>query len=321
MHLIRGLQNLNAVKTKLSAGCVLTIGNFDGIHLGHRAILEQVTNLAKAKRLPSVVMIFEPLPIEYFAPHSAPVRLMNLREKLSAFKATDIDYVLVCRFNKKFANLTPMQFIESILKEGLNVKHLVVGDDFRFGKHRQGDFDFLAEQGHCQGFEVTDVATFEVTEGRVSSTRVRQALSRQDLEMAEQLLGEPFHFHGRVIHGQKLGRKIGFRTLNLNPKRIQMPLEGVYAVKVSGLHEQDWPGVANIGIRPTVAGTRPSIEVHLFDWDKDVYGAHISVRIEHYIRAEMKFENLAALTEQIQQDVKQARQFHGLIQVESVRKI
>ncbi|MBD3612724.1 MAG: bifunctional riboflavin kinase/FAD synthetase [Hydrogenovibrio crunogenus] len=320
MHLIRGLQNLDTVKTELQAGCVLTIGNFDGIHLGHRAILDQVINLAKSKRLPSVVMIFEPLPIEYFAPQTAPVRLMNLREKLSAFKATDIDYVLVCRFNEAFANLTPMQFVESVLKEGLNVRHLVVGDDFCFGKQRQGNFDFLDEQGRCLGFEVTDVATFEVDGARVSSTRVRQALLMHDLAMAERLLGEPFHFHGRVIHGQKLGRKIGFRTLNLNPKRIQMPLDGVYAVNVSGLAAQDWPGVANIGIRPTVDGSRPSIEVHLFDWDKDVYGAHISVRIEHYIRAEMKFENLTQLTEQIERDAQEARQFHGLTQIESVHK-
>lgn len=312
MHLIRGLHNLDSVRDAFRQGCVLTIGNFDGVHLGHRAILQQVQDLAADNGLPSVVMVFEPLPIEYFAPQSAPVRLMNLREKLAAFQDTEVDYVLVCRFDEAFANWTADDFVQNLLKERLNVRHLVIGDDFRFGCQRRGNFEFLMARGAELGFDVTDVATFEVDGERVSSTRVRQALAEHDLPLAGRLLGDDFRFQGRVIHGQKLGRKIGFRTLNLNPKRIQMPLEGVYAVKVSGLDEVDWPGVANIGVRPTVNGQRPSIEVHLFDWQKDVYGAHIGVKIERFIRSEMKFDSLEALTDQIRQDVQVARRMHGL---------
>lgn len=312
MQLIRGQHNLERLKSEFEQGCVLTIGNFDGIHLGHRAILNQVSGLAKNAGLPSVVMVFEPLPIEYFTPQAAPVRLMNLREKLMGFQATEMDYVLVCQFDERFASLDAEAFIQRVLNHQLNVRHLVVGDDFRFGCERRGDFALLKDRGQTLGFSVEAMATYEVDGERVSSTRVRDALAAHRLDLAERLLGEPFAFQGRVIHGKKLGRQIGFRTLNLNPKRIQMPLEGVYSVCVTGLADQPWPGVANIGIRPTVEGERPSIEVHLFDWDKDVYGAHIGVKIEHFIRSEMKFENLAQLTHQITQDVATARQLHGL---------
>ena len=312
MKLIRGLHNLAAHQSDFAQGCVLTIGNFDGVHLGHRAILNQVSQLAKDKQLPSVVMMFEPLPIEYFAPQSAPVRLMNLREKLAAFQATEIDYVLVCRFNGAFANLSAAQFVQRVLHHGLNAKQVVVGDDFRFGKKRQGDFNFLQQQGQQFGFEPLDLATYQVDGERVSSTLVRQALSQQDLTAASRLLGAPFGFQGRVIHGKKLGRKIGFRTLNLNPKRMQMPLAGVYSVCVSGLAETSWPGIANIGVRPTVDGRRPSIEVHLFNWQKDVYGAHVGVRILQFIRPETKFDGFEALKAQIEKDVMVAQQHHGL---------
>ena len=307
MQLIRGLHNLESCRANFADGCVLTIGNFDGIHLGHQTILQQVHDYALEEKLPSVVMVFEPLPNEFFAPEKAPVRLMNLREKLRAFQKTEIDYVLVCHFDHHFAQLTAEAFVQLILQDGLNVKHLVVGDDFRFGKQRQGDFAFLQQCGQEHGFTVTDMNTFVVDGERVSSTRVRQALAKHDLAEAQALLGEPFYFHGRVIHGKKLGRQIGFRTLNLNPKRLQMPLEGVYTVMVSGIAETPWPGVANIGLRPTVDGVRPSIEVHLFNWDKEVYGAHVGIQIKDFIRSEMKFENLDQLVAQIRQDVEKAK--------------
>lgn len=313
MKLIRGLHNLARHQPEFAQGCVLTIGNFDGVHLGHRAILSQVHQLATERQLPSVVMIFEPLPIEYFSPKDAPVRLMNLREKLAAFQATDIDYVVVCRFDATFANLSAEAFVKTILHQGLNAKQVVVGDDFRFGKARQGDFNLLQQYGRQLGFDTLDLMTYQVDGERVSSTRIRQALIRQDLKAANRLLGAPFSFQGRVIHGQKLGRKIGFRTLNLNPKRIQMPLEGVYSVSVTGLAETDWPGVANIGIRPTVDGHRPSIEVHLFNWQKDVYGAHIGVKISQFIRPELKFDGIDALKAQIEKDVVVAQVHHGLL--------
>jgi len=317
MQLIRGLHNLDSVKTRIAQGAVLTIGNFDGLHLGHQQVLQAVADEAKQRDLPSIVMMFEPLPIEFFAPDKAPVRLMNLREKLQAFQNTDIDYVLLARFNAKFSSLTAEQFVKQILVEGLNVKHLVVGDDFRFGKQRQGDFDYLNQQGLQHGFSVTDMPTFGVNnEGvqheRVSSTRVRAALLKPDLDEAKTLLGKPFRFDGRVIHGQKLGRTIGFPTLNLNPKRLQMPVQGVYAVAVDGIADQPWPGVANIGLRPTVDGVRPSIEVHLFNWNQDLYGRHVGVTLEKYIRPEMKFDGIEALKNQIQLDADTAKQFFNI---------
>ncbi len=316
MRLIRGLHNLGKFKTELASGCVLSIGNFDGIHLGHQQVLQAVTAKAKQLALPSVVMIFEPLPIEFFVPDKAPVRLMNLREKIQAFRTTDIDYVLCVRFSKVFADLTAADFVEQILVEGLNVKHLVVGDDFRFGKNRLGDFAFLQQSGRSNGFTVDDMPTYGLQEKRVSSTRIRAALDNEsmtpDLPEVQRLLGKPFRFDGRVIHGQKLGRTIGFPTLNLNPKRIQMPVQGVFAVTVDGIADEPWPGVANLGLRPTVDGIRPSIEVHLFDWDKDLYGRHVGVTLESFIRPEMKFDGLEALQKQIAADAETARQFFKL---------
>lgn len=318
MQLIRGLHNLPSYASQLEKGCVLTIGNFDGVHLGHQKVLDEVHEKSIELGLPSVVMIFEPLPIEFFAPDRAPVRLMNMREKLQAFQATQIDYVLCVRFNQRFASLTCDAFVTQVLVAGLNIKHLVVGDDFRFGQNRQGDFQFLKHQGQQLNFTVDDMPTFGMDDNRVSSTRVRAALAKEnmhapDLQQAEQLLGKAFRFDGRVIHGQKLGRTIGFRTLNLNPKRIQMPVQGVFAVSVDGIADQPWPGVANLGLRPTVDGVRPSIEVHLFNWDKDVYGKHVGVTLEKFIRPEMKFNGLDALKKQIAADAQQAKEFFKLV--------
>jgi riboflavin kinase/FMN adenylyltransferase len=309
MQLIRGLHNLNQFKSQLKQGCVLTIGNFDGLHLGHQEIVQTVVEQAKKRCLPSVVMIFEPLPIEYFAFEKAPVRLMNFREKIQALQSTDIDYVLCVRFNVSFAELSAEDFVQKILLDGLHIKHLVVGDDFRFGKQRQGDYAYLKASGGLNGFSVIDLPTFDLTKERVSSTRVRAALSSHDLADVKALLGRDFRFNGRVIHGQKLGRTIGFRTLNLNPKRFHMPVQGVFAVTVDGIADRPWPGVANVGLRPTVGGVRPSIEVHLFNWDKDLYGKHVEVILEHFIRAEMKFESVEALKNQIGLDAELAKQF------------
>jgi riboflavin kinase/FMN adenylyltransferase len=312
MQLIRGLHNLEPFKAVLQNGCVLTIGNFDGVHLGHRQVLQEVIREAQTHQLPSVVMLFEPLPTEFFRPEAAPVRLMNLREKLQAFAQTHIDYVLCLRFDAGFAALTAEEFVERILCQSLRVKHLVVGDDFHFGAERRGNYPFLQQQGALHGFSVCERPTFSVEESRVSSTRIREALAKPDLAEAEALLGHAFSFSGRVIHGQKLGRKLGFRTLNLNPKRLQMPVSGVFAVTVDGLADRPWPGVANIGVRPTVNGHRPSIEVHLFDWSEEVYGRHVDVTLKHFIRAEMKFAGLDALTAQIAKDATAARAYFGL---------
>jgi riboflavin kinase/FMN adenylyltransferase len=312
MQLILGIHNLESIKTTLQNGSVLTIGNFDGVHLGHQQVLQTVVAQAKKQRLPSVVMLFEPLPIEYFSPDNAPVRLMNFREKIKALQGHGIDYVLCVRFNRWFASLSAAQFVQTILVNALKVKHLVVGDDFRFGQQRQGDFSYLKQAGETLNFSVTDMPTFDVAGKRVSSTRVRLALESPDLMEAKALLGKPFHFNGRVIHGKKLGRTLGFRTLNLNPKRIQMPVQGVFAVTVGGLAKSEWPGVANIGLRPTVDGVRPSIEVHLFNWSKEVYGSHISVTLQHFIRPEQKFNGIEALKTQIALDVQKTKHFFKL---------
>ncbi|WP_019557667.1 bifunctional riboflavin kinase/FAD synthetase [Thiomicrorhabdus arctica] len=309
MQLIRGLHNLQQFKSQLKQGCVLTIGNFDGLHLGHQQVVQAVAEQAKNRCLPSVVMIFEPLPIEYFAPETAPVRLMNFREKIQALQSTQIDFVLCVRFNASFAELSADDFVQNVLLDSLHVKYLVVGDDFRFGKQRQGDYVYLQTLGKLNGFSVTDMPTFDLTKERVSSTRVRAALSSHNLTEAKALLGRDFKFSGRVIHGQKLGRTLGFRTLNINPKRVHMPVQGVFAVTVDGIADRPWPGVANLGLRPTVDGVRPSIEVHLFHWDKDLYGRHVDVTLEHFIRPEMKFESLEALTLQIGLDAELAKQF------------
>ncbi|WP_321276006.1 bifunctional riboflavin kinase/FAD synthetase [Thiomicrorhabdus indica] len=312
MQLIRGLHNLAIHQAELAKGCVLTIGNFDGVHLGHQQVLNALHNEAVTRNLPSVVMVFEPLPIEFFSPEKAPVRLMNLREKLQAFDRTEIDYVICVRFNEKFAGLTAGEFVHSVLIDGFNVKHLIVGDDFHFGKGRGGDFAFLQSFGEKSGFSVVKMPTHVFDGNRVSSTRVRAELSKPDLAAVETLIGRSFSFNGRVIHGQKLGRTIGFPTLNLNPKRIQMPVHGVFAVEVLGIADKPWPAVANLGLRPTVDGIRPSIEVHLFDWSEDLYGHHIDVILRKFIRPEMKFNGLEQLQAQIAQDAIKAREFFKL---------
>lgn len=312
MQLIRGLHNLGAYHAQFAKGCVLTIGNFDGVHLGHQQVLNALHDKAQTLGLPSVVMVFEPLPIEFFAPEKAPVRLMNLREKLQAFDRTEIDFVVCVRFNAAFANLPAGEFVNRILLEGFNIKHLIVGDDFHFGKARGGDFAFLQTMGNTSGFSVSKMPTHAFDHERVSSTRVRAELAKADLQAVETLMGRPFSFNGRVIHGQKLGRTIGFPTLNLNPKRIAMPAQGVFAVEVLGIADTPWPAVANLGLRPTVDGVRPSIEVHLFDWSQELYGRHIDVILRAFIRPEMKFNGLEQLKNQIAEDAQQARTFFNL---------
>jgi riboflavin kinase/FMN adenylyltransferase len=308
MQLIRGLHNLASYQSRFDAGSVVTIGNFDGVHLGHQCVLDALKTQAKQRGLPSVVMVFEPFPIEFFSPQQAPVRLMNLREKVRALADAGVEYLVCMTFNAAFSAMSAHDFAQQILYQGLNAKHLVIGDDFRFGHQREGDFGFLSAWGAQTGCQVRAMPTYSMNGERVSSTRVRDVLAQPDLASAQAMMGREFRFEGRVIHGQKLGRTLGFPTLNLNPKRLQMPVRGVFAVRVAGLVEQPWPGVANMGVRPTVQGQRPSIEVHLFDWQKMVYGAHVEVRLQAFIRPEMKFSGLPALQAQIAEDARQARQ-------------
>ncbi len=303
MRLIRGLQNL----TPIDHGCVATIGNFDGVHVGHQAVIAQLQKQAKALQLPSVVITFEPQPQEHFARQAAPPRLTRLREKLYALHGLGVDRVLCISFNTRFSLLSAERFVQQILVDGLGVKSLIVGDDFRFGRDRIGDFELLSRAGKQHGFQVSNTHSVILGTGRVSSTRIREALAAGDLQDVERLLGRPYCMLGRVAHGDKRGRTIGFPTANIHLHRINTPVKGVYAVRLSGISGQVVNGVANIGTRPTVDGTRTLLEVHLFDFSQDIYGAQVEVCFVKKLRDEKRFDSFAALKQQIQLDSDEAR--------------
>ncbi|MGU3524383.1 bifunctional riboflavin kinase/FAD synthetase [Enterobacteriaceae bacterium C23F] len=308
MKLIRGIHNLG----QAPHGCVLTIGNFDGVHRGHQALLQRLRAEGRERGLPVVVMIFEPQPLELFAVDKAPARLTRLRDKVRYLAESGVDYVLCVRFDRRFAALTAQEFISDLLVKRLGVQYLAVGDDFRFGAGREGDFLLLQKAGSEFGFDVTSTQTFCEGGLRISSTAVRQALAEDDLELAETLLGHPFSISGRVVHGDELGRTIGFPTANLPLRRQVSPVKGVYAVEVSGLGDKLLPGVANIGTRPTVAGVRQQLEVHLLDVVMDLYGRHIDVILRKKIRNEQRFASLDELKAQIARDELTARELFGL---------
>ncbi len=303
MELIRGVHNLYP----RHRGCVATIGNFDGVHLGHQAVLKQTYEKAREMGLPATVITFEPQPQEFFRPDQAPPRLTRLREKLLALGPHAVDRMLCLNFNEHLANLSAEEFIRNILIDGLGVRYLVVGDDFRFGKGRQGDFHMLVRAGQQHGFEVANTHSFTLDTERVSSTLIREALGRGDLVRVQQLLGRPYSLCGRVAHGDKRGRTIGFPTANIYLHRKNTPILGVYAVQMNDVEDYPVYGVANIGTRPTVCGTRTLLEVHLFDFNKDIYGAHVEVVFVKKIRDEKRFESFDALKQQIHMDAQQAR--------------
>ncbi len=309
MKLIRGIHNLSQAPQE---GCVLTIGNFDGVHRGHRALLQGLQEEGRKRNLPVMVMLFEPQPLELFATDKAPARLTRLREKLRYLAECGVDYVLCVRFDRRFAALTAQNFISDLLVKHLRVKFLAVGDDFRFGAGREGDFLLLQKAGMEYGFDITSTQTFCEGGVRISSTAVRQALADDNLALAESLLGHPFAISGRVVHGDELGRTIGFPTANVPLRRQVSPVKGVYAVEVLGLGEKPLPGVANIGTRPTVAGIRQQLEVHLLDVAMDLYGRHIQVVLRKKIRNEQRFASLDELKAQIARDELTAREFFGL---------
>ncbi|MDP6197620.1 MAG: bifunctional riboflavin kinase/FAD synthetase [Porticoccaceae bacterium] len=286
---------------------VVTIGSFDGVHLGHQAILTQVKERAAQLGLPSVAMTFEPQPQEFFSAEKAPARLMRLRDKVDALLAFGLDHVLCLQFNSALSRLTASDFIRLVLVDGLGTQHLIVGDDFRFGCDRRGDFKMLCEQGQMQDFAVQDTETLEVDGQRVSSTLVRQILQQSDFDRASQLLGRPFTIKGRVIYGQQLGRELGFPTANVQLNRYSAPLSGVFAVLVR-VGTEVYQGAANVGVRPTVGDlVKPILEVHLLEFDADLYGKRIEVEFVAKIRNEEKFSTLDKLVEGIQRDVKQIK--------------
>ena len=305
MELIRGLHNLRPAHR----GCVATIGNFDGVHLGHQAVLGQLSEKAGELGLPTTAIVFEPQPQEYFAPDQAPPRLTRLREKLKALRRFSVDRVLCLAFRPKLETLSAADFIQEVLVDGLGVHYLVVGDDFRFGARRQGNFAMLQDAGKAHGFHVAHMHTFEIDGARVSSTRVRQALGGGDLDEAAKLLGRPYRMCGRVAHGDKRGRTIGFPTANIFLHRIATPLTGVYAIELFGLEEEPITGIANLGTRPTVDGQRTLLEIHLFDFSGDIYGRHIQVDFLHKLRDERRFPSFDDLKHQIELDVAAARAY------------
>ncbi len=305
MELIRGLYNLRTHHR----GCVATIGNFDGVHRGHKAVLELVIGKAKEMELPSQAVIFEPLPREFFTGAKAPARLTRFREKLQLLQGFSLDRLLCLHFNRSLAEMLPEDFIEKILVEGLGVRYLVVGDDFQFGKDRRGDYAMLQEAGREFAFEVVNMPSFMVDGKRVSSTLIRHALQRGDMTLAHSLLGRPFSISGRVVRGDKLGRKLGFPTANLKLGRQVSPVTGVFVAKVHGAGNGTQDGVVNIGTRPTVGGKDSRLEVHLLDFSNDLYGRHLRVDLFHKLREEARFQSVEVLKRHIQRDVAMAREF------------
>lgn len=281
--------------------CALAIGNFDGMHLGHQALLQKLNETAKALNLTSAVMTFEPHPREFFAPETAPARLSSLREKLEHFAEAGVETTYVCRFNRRLAKLTPQEFMQNILRDSLNAQVILVGDDFRFGAMRAGSIlDFLEAK-----FNLISLPQVDLDGARVSSTRVRSALATGALNEASVLLGRPYSMSGKVVHGAKLGRQLGFPTANVHMRHERPALTGVYAVKLDGMNS-----VANLGVRPTIAGvSKLMLEVNVLDFNADLYGKHVHVEFLHKIRDEQKFDGLAALKAQIALDVESARDF------------
>ena len=288
-------------------GIALTIGNFDGVHRGHQAMLRRLLQRAAELSLPSAVMTFEPHPREFFAPDAAPARLSSLREKLELFAQAGIDRCYVCRFDRRLAAMPAETFISDVLRNKLHVKWVLIGDDFRFGAQRRGDFSLLQEASRGTDLDVEAMSSVELGGVRVSSTAVRTALHQGDLAQARALLGRDYAISGRVVHGEKTGRKLGFPTANIALKHNRPPLAGIFAVELFGLDAPRF-GVASLGTRPTIRPDGlPTLEVHLFDFEGDIYGAHVSVAFLHKLRDEARYPDLETLTAQIRRDVVAAR--------------
>lgn len=287
----------------------VAIGNFDGVHLGHQALLQRLNEVAAAQGLKSAVMTFEPHPREFFAPDQAPARLTSLREKLELFAEAGVEYVYVCHFNRRFAAITVEAFMQEILRNALDARAVLVGEDFRFGAGRQGSMqDFVRA-----GFNLQSQPQVNLDGKRVSSTAIREALAQGQLVEAARLLGRPYSISGKVVHGDKLARELGYPTANIHMLHDRPPLFGIYAVKLEGLAEgngADLPGVASLGVRPTVKQNgKPTLEVHLFDFNGDIYGRHVRVKFMHKIRDEMKFNGLDELKYWIAKDAEMAREY------------
>ena len=315
MQVFRGLHHPG-----IAPACALTIGNFDGVHRGHQAMLALLRSEARHRGLPSCVMTFEPNPRDYFAqragkPERAPARIATLRDKLGELELCGIDQVVVFRFDAAFAAQSPQAFIDDMLVRGLRARYVLVGDDFCFGANRAGDYRMLDAAGQAQGFDVARMNSYEVHGQRVSSSAVRDALSRGDMDTAATLLGRPYSISGHVVHGAKLGRTLGFRTLNLRFHHPRPAAMGIFAVRTHGLAETPLDGVASLGMRPTVDDSgRVLLEVHCLQWPEvlgteGAYGKLVRVELLHKLRDEARYDGLPALTAAIRQDAEDARVF------------
>jgi riboflavin kinase/FMN adenylyltransferase len=298
---LEGLQN----------GCVATIGTFDGVHLGHQRILRQVVHEARQRGLPSLVFSFEPSPGEYFSAQTPPARLTRFREKYAVLESLDLDWFFCPPFGSALEGLQPDEFIHRFLVSTLCVRHLVIGDDFRFAYRRSGTIDDLRRAGERREFTVEQMGSVTEDGLRISSTQIRSALAEGKMEHARQLLGRYYRMAGRVVGGKKLGKQLGFPTANVNLNRRASPVAGIFAVRVDGLADGLLDGVASVGTRPTVDGVEPLLEVHLFDFERDIYGEHIQVEFVAKLRDEVRFANLERLTEQMHIDAEQARKILG----------
>ena len=304
MELIRGRHNLRPHHR----GCAVTIGAFDGVHLGHQSVLTHLRQQAKSLEVPTTVVTFEPLPREYLRPLEAPPRITTLRDKWPLLAECGVDRVLCLPFNESLRQLSAREFVEEVFVSGLGVRYLAFGDDFRFGNRREGDLDYVRALADEFGYAVAPTPTMELGGDRVSSTRIRAALAEADFELAAQLLGRPFELAGRVLHGQKLGRQLDAPTANIALHRIRSPLQGVYAVRVCGGGLEEAPGVANVGVKPTIGESlEATLEVHVLEGSPDLYGERLTVRFRHKLRDEQKFPSLDALKAGIAADKANAR--------------
>ncbi|MFL2502631.1 MAG: bifunctional riboflavin kinase/FAD synthetase [Luminiphilus sp.] len=304
MELIRGRHNLRPHHR----GCAVTIGAFDGVHLGHQSVLTHLRQQAVSLEVPTTVVTFEPLPREYLRPLEAPPRITTLRDKWPLLAECGVDRVLCLPFNESLRQLSAREFVEEVFVNGLGVRYLAFGDDFRFGNRREGDLDYVRALADEFGYAVAPTPTLELGGDRVSSTRIRAALAEADFELAAHLLGRPFELAGRVLHGQKLGRQLDAPTANIALHRIRSPLQGVYAVRVCGGGLEEAPGVANVGVKPTIGESlEATLEVHVLEGSPDLYGERLTVRFRHKLRDEQKFPSLDALKAGIGADKANAR--------------
>lgn len=305
MKIIRHLADLNAGQHQ----SVVAIGNFDGVHIGHQSVIKQLRQHADQLKLPAVVLTFEPLPLEHFSPRSAPARLTSFRQKIELLDQMSVDKVLCLRFGESLASLSAHSFVKDLLVDGLGAKRIIAGADFQFGQNREGNLTLLKYAGTMYGFDVIPADTFRYNDVRVSSSLVRGYLALGDFGQANTLLGRPYQICGKVIHGDKRGRDLGFPTANIALKRKNTPLSGVYVVRVHGLDNAIYDGVASIGTRPVFNGVRMLLETYIFEFDQQIYGRRICVEFLKHLRDERDFVTVEALCEQMHKDEKRAREF------------